>query len=264
MEGKMKNKLAFYLILAFLVMTLTGSFLLAQNARPKVVFKEKEWDFGHIKQGEVVTHEFIFRNEGNAPLKVSRVSTSCGCTAALVSANELAPGQEGRLKVTFDSRGYYDKVVKYIYFESNDPEKPRVELSISTFVEVGPSPRVELDRYNVDLGISLEGEEASTVITLKNTGQLELMVDSEMSETSFYVKGKKISFPFRIPAGKSVEMEVRFPGKSGRLGLLRDYILLKTNDPVRSTLSIFVTRYVITREELKKLFEKYGKELGIK
>lgn len=240
------------------------SFLLAQAKVPRVVFKEKEWDFGRIKQGEVVTHEFIFRNEGTAPLKITRVTTSCGCTAALVSANEVAPGQEGRLKVTFDSRGYYDKVIKYVYFESNDPEKPRIELTITTIVETGPAPRVELDRYNVDLGIALEGEEASAVIGLKNVGQLELKIETEMSDASFYVNGKKITFPYRVPAGKAVELEVRFPGKAGRLGLLRDYVLLKTNDPVRSTLSIFVTRYVVTRDELKKLFEKYGQELGIK
>jgi len=260
----MKKKIIFNIIMGSLLFTILGLLVLAQSGRPKVVFKEKEWNFGQIKQGEVVTHEFIFRNEGTAPLKISRVTTSCGCTAALVSANELAPGQEGRLKATFDSRGYYDKVVKYIYFESNDPEQPRLELTITTTVEVGPSPRVELDRYNVDLGISLEGEEASAVINLKNTGQLELNLDSEITEASFYAKGKKISFPYRLPAGKSVELEVRFPGKSGRLGLLRDYILLKTNDPIRSTLSVFVTRYVVTKEELKKLFEKYGKDLGIK
>lgn len=262
----MKRRLVFNITLLLItVMVIMGySHLAGQAGRPKLVFKEKVWDFGRIKQGEVVTHEFVFRNEGTAPLKITRVTTSCGCTAALVSANEVGPGQEGRLKVSFDSRGYYDRVIKYIYFESNDPEQPRVELTISTTVETGPAPRVELDRYNVDLGIALEGEEASAVIRVKNTGQVELRVETEMSDASFYLNGRKTSFPLRIPAGKGVELEVRFPAKSGRLGLLRDYVLLKTNDPVRSTISVFVTRYVITREELKNLFEKYGKELGIK
>ncbi|MGB9892894.1 MAG: DUF1573 domain-containing protein [Candidatus Saccharicenans sp.] len=240
------------------------SLALAQAGNPKVIFKEQQWNFGQIKQGEVVSHEFIFKNEGTTPLKVNRVSTSCGCTAALVSEKEIAPGKEGRLKVTFDSHGYAGKVIKYIYFESNDPRTPQVELSIVVEVEVGPSPRIELDRYNLDLGICLEGEESSTRLKVKNSGQLELTINIENPDYVFYAAGKNISFPYRIAAGKEVELELRLPGKEGRVGLLRDYVLIKCNDPSRPTLSLFITRYVITRQELKKLFEKYGQLLGIK
>jgi hypothetical protein len=240
------------------------SCLLAQAEAPRVVFEGKLWDFGKIKQGEAVSHEFIFRNEGNAPLRISRVTTSCGCTAALVSEKEILPGKEGRLKVTFDSHGYSGKVIKYIYFESNDPKAPQVELSIAIEVEVGPGPRIELDRYNIDLGISLEGEESSAKFLVKNTGQLELKIDTENPEFSFFVNGQKISFPYKIPAGKSTELEVRLSGRQGRLGLLRDYLLIKCNDPASPTLSIFISRYVVTREQLKELFKKYGKLLGLK
>lgn len=261
----MRKKAGLALVLSFWLLSFFGGyFLLAQTGKPKVVFKETQFDFGKIKQGEVVIHEFIFRNEGQSPLKINRVTTSCGCTAALVSEKEIAPGKEGRLKVTFDSHGYSDKVVKYIYFDCNDPETPQVELIITATVEVGPAARIELDRYNLDLGISLEGEEASAKFTVKNTGQLELEIDTESPEYSFYVHGRKISFPYRIPAGQSVEFEVRLPAKEGHVGLLRDYLLIKSNDPVRSTLSVFISRYVITREDLRKLFEKYGKVLGIK
>ena len=252
-------------VIGFLTLFLLGlSCLLAQADGPRLVFKEKEWNFGKVKQGEVVMHEFIFRNEGSLPLKVNRVTTSCGCTAALVSEKEIPPGKEGRLKVTFDSHGYAGKVLKYIYFDSNDPGSPQVELSIVVEVEVGPGPRIELDRYNLDLGISLEGEESSAKFLVKNTGQLELEIDTENPEFSFFIKGKKIIFPYKIPAGKSAEIEVGLPAKRGRVGLLRDYLLIKCNDPVRPTLSVFISRYVITRDELKQLFEKYGKFLGKK
>jgi len=237
---------------------------LAQSGSPKVVFKENQWNFGRIKQGEVVTHEFVFKNEGTAVLKVNRVSTSCGCTAALVSEKELSPGREGRLKVTFDSRGYSGKVIKYVYFESNDPKSPQIELSLLVEVEVPPGPRIELDRYNLDLGISLEGEESTARFKVKNSGQLEMTIDIESPEMTFYAGGKKIVFPYTIAAGKEVELELRIPGKEGRVGLLRDYLLIKCNDPSRPTLSLFISRYVITREELRQLFEKYGQLLGIK
>ena len=251
-----------FLLLFLILILMTAG--LSQITGPKVVFKEKKWDFGRIKAGEVVSHEFVFKNEGQALLKVIRVSTSCGCAAALVSENEIAPGKEGRLKVTFDSRGYAGKVIKYVYFESNDPKNRQIELSIEAEVEIGPSPRIELDRYNLDLGIALEGEETSTRLTVRNSGQLELRFEIENPSYQFLVEGKKINFPYRIPAGKAVDLEIKVPGKEGQRGLQRDYLLIKSNDQARPTISIFISRYVITQEELKKLFEKYGKQLGLK
>ena len=267
METRMRNKplvvIAIILTLGFLLSLYPPS-ISGQSGSPSVVFKELEWNFGRIKQGEVVSHEFIFRNEGTAPLKVSRVATSCGCTAALVSQKEVAPGKEGRIKVSFDSRGYSGQVVKYIYFDSNDPKKPQVELTVKAEVETGPAARLELDRYNLDLGISLEGEEASTKLLVRNSGQLELKLETESPEVSFFIKNRPVSFPLRVPAGQSVEVEIRLAGKTGRTGLLRDYVMLNSNDPVRPTVSVFITRYVVTKEELKQLFEKYKKALGEK
>jgi hypothetical protein len=264
-EARMKIRRSVLITLSLLtysfLLFLAPPFSSGQSGSPSVVFKELEWNFGRIKQGEVVSHEFIFRNEGTAPLKVTRVATSCGCTAALVSQKEVAPGKEGRVKVSFDSRGYSGQVVKYIYFDSNDPKKPQVELTVKGEVETGPAARLELDRYNLDLGISLEGEETSAKLLIKNSGQLELKLETESPEVSFFIKDRPVSFPLRVPAGQSVEVEIRLPGRAGRTGLLRDYIMLKSNDPVRPTVSVFVSRYVVTKEELKGLFEKYKQVL---
>jgi len=266
MEARMKIKwlvvVTSFSLIVLLLTTLPVS--PGQAGTPGVVFKELEWDFGRVKQGEVVSHEFAFKNEGTVPLKVSRVATSCGCTAALVSQKEIAPGKEGRIKVSFDSRGYSGQVVKYIYFDSNDPKNPQVALTIKAEVETGPAARLELDRYNLDLGISLEGEETSAKLLVRNTGQLELRIETENPEFSFLVKNKPVTFPYRLSAGQSAELEIKLPGRAGRTGLLRDYILLKSNDPVRPTVSIFISRYVVTKEELKQLFNKYKQLLDIK
>jgi hypothetical protein len=72
----------------------------------------------------------------------------------------------------------------------------------------------------------------------------------------FFSGGRPLPSPFYLPTGESREIELRFPPQS-RTGALRDYILIKSNDPVRSTLSIYVSRYVISKKELKALFDKY-------
>jgi hypothetical protein len=43
--------------------------------------------------------------------------------------------------------------------------------------------------------------------------------------------------------------------------MLRDYVLVKSNDPVRASLSIYVSRYVVTKKDLKELFIKYKSQL---
>jgi hypothetical protein len=38
---------------------------------------------------------------------------------------------------------------------------------------------------------------------------------------------------------------------------LREYVLLKTNDPQRPNLSLYVSGYIVTRAQLKELFRKH-------
>lgn len=229
----------------------------AQAKKPRAVFKSTAHDFGKIKQGDVVTHEFTFRNEGGAPLVVERIDTTCGCTAALASEKTIAPGKEGRIKTTFDTRGYSGRMTRYLYLVSNDGQDPRRELSVSVDIEVPPSPRIDIDRYNVDMGLVLEGEAPSARIVVKSGGERELKVELAHETVKFFSGGRPLAGSFALPVGESREVELRFPAQA-RPGVQRDYVLIKSNDPVRSTLSIYVSRYVVTRKELRELFDKYA------
>ena len=235
---------------------LLTSGVMAQGQRPRAVFKETSHDFGKVKQGDVVSHEFAFKNEGGAPLVVEKVETTCGCTAALVSEKRIDPGKEGKIKTTFDTRGYSGRLSRYIYLVSNDGENPRRELTLVADIEVPPSARIDVDRYNVDMGLVLEGEAPAAKVVIKSAGERELKVELAHENVQFFSAGKPLASPFFLPRGESREVELRFPPQS-KTGVLRDYILIKSNDPVRSTLSIYVSRYVISKKELKDLFERY-------
>ena len=228
----------------------------AQGAKPKAVFKETTHDFGKVKQGDVVSYEFVFKNEGSAPLVIEKVETTCGCTAALASEKTIGPGKEGRIKATFDTRGYSGRLARYVYLVSNDGENVRRELSLVAEIQVPPSARIDVDHYNVDMGLVLEGESPSAKIVIKSAGERELKVELAHENVQFFSGGKVLTSPFYLPVGESREVEMRFPAQS-RTGVARDYVLVKSNDPVRSTLSIYVSRYVVSRKELKDLFERY-------
>ena len=44
-------------------------------------FPEMEYDFGNINECQVVEHLFKFTNNGQAPLVISNITASCGCTS---------------------------------------------------------------------------------------------------------------------------------------------------------------------------------------
>lgn len=70
-------------------------------------------DFGKIKQGVPVTHEFTFTNTGKTPLVITNVQASCGCTTPAWSKDPIAPGAQGFIKATYNaaSMGGFNKTV---------------------------------------------------------------------------------------------------------------------------------------------------------
>lgn len=70
-------------------------------------------NFGKIKVNSPVTHEFRFTNSGDAPLIISSVQASCGCTVTDYSKDPISPKGEGYVKATYDAAkvGIFNKTV---------------------------------------------------------------------------------------------------------------------------------------------------------
>ncbi|EKB50568.1 DUF1573 domain-containing protein [Cecembia lonarensis] len=73
------------------------------STQGKFSFQEMEYDFGTIDEGKVIEHVFKFTNEGEAPLVISNITASCGCTSPDWSKAPVKPGEEGFVKVVFNS-----------------------------------------------------------------------------------------------------------------------------------------------------------------
>jgi len=77
-------------------------------------FRDTVFDFGTIKEGEVVSHDFEFTNNGKSPLVISNASAACGCTVPDYPREPLEPGRSAIVKVRFHSagkQGYQEKSV---------------------------------------------------------------------------------------------------------------------------------------------------------
>ena len=101
-----------------------------------------------------MTHEFSFRNSGDQNLVIRKVSSSCGCTAAVPSNREVAPGKTSTIRVTFSSGSMRDKVTKQVYVESNDPSQPRSKLTITGTVK----REIDVTPYGIFLRSIMVGE----------------------------------------------------------------------------------------------------------
>jgi len=56
---------------------------------------------------------FTFTNTGNAPLIISEVKTSCGCTVPTYSKEAIMPGKDGEIKISYDTKkvGSFTKTI---------------------------------------------------------------------------------------------------------------------------------------------------------
>lgn len=86
---------------------------------PQITFQESEYKFGDLQQGEKVEHVFAFKNTGTAPLLLSDVQTTCGCTASEWPREPIAPGKSAQIKVTFNSTGKMGVQNKVVTIVSN-------------------------------------------------------------------------------------------------------------------------------------------------
>jgi len=79
-----------------------------------ISFEKDSYNFGNVTQGEKVYYSYKFKNTGKSPLIVLNATATCGCTVPEVPKEPVKPGDEGVIKVVFDSngkQGLQDKVI---------------------------------------------------------------------------------------------------------------------------------------------------------
>ncbi len=71
--------------------------------QPDIKFNKMEHDFGNIPQGTPVTTTFEVTNTGKAPLIISNVGVTCGCTTPFFTKDPIMPGKKGSIQATFNA-----------------------------------------------------------------------------------------------------------------------------------------------------------------
>ncbi|MBT8317042.1 MAG: DUF1573 domain-containing protein [Lutibacter sp.] len=86
---------------------------------PIAKFDKTEFEFGTIKEGEVIDGVFSITNVGKVDLLILDAKPSCGCTVPSWPKEPIQPGATAELKFKFNSRGKVGNNNKSITLKTN-------------------------------------------------------------------------------------------------------------------------------------------------
>ena len=243
MKNKRNNIVEYGMLLFVFVMCF--SCMLSAEENPSIAFSEQSWDFGTIKQGDKATHVFIVMNEGTGILQITKVRSSCGCTAAILSKRELENGEKSEIKATFNSSGRSGPFKKTIFVHSNDPQAPMRKLVLKGNIQTGESETpIKFIPVSWNIGLVKEKKIFKKQVTLLNTGYKDVIISA--FKTSEHMQGK-MSLPQVLSPGKvsRIDLELTVPGKRGKI---QEKVMFYTDIPGNPTLTYYVRGFSPPRQ----------------
>jgi hypothetical protein len=201
----------------------------AAAAAPQAAIPETVFDFGKISEDRPLTHTFVIKNTGTAPLHIEDVDPDCACTVPQYDKS-IPPGREGAITLTIKPFSVIHQFKKETKVRLNDPDQPRLVLTMTgvaiPFIEITPSHIV---RLRGALGEDMRGQ-----VRFKSNLQ-----------TPFEIKEFRTNIPDKIAValkpevpGKEYVLEVRPKGQVS--GPFAGVIELFTNSKERPRLIVRV------------------------
>lgn len=101
---------------------------------PRIRFDSTTHDFGALRSDQKSAVDWIFHNDGDAPLTILRTRSSCGCTVSVADETPVPPGASGKIRVEFDPAGLQGDIKRTLAVSSNDPRQGVVKLTVRASV----------------------------------------------------------------------------------------------------------------------------------
>ena len=147
--------------------------------KPEIVVYPEEIDFGNLHSGqESGSNEIIIVNAGDGDLSIlSPVLFDGSSRFELYGPEEeivIAPGELLALEVTYTPETY-ETNGSFVRIESNDEETPEIDVLM---VGSGDAPVMTVTPDDFDYGSISIGCDNEERVTIRNDGNLELVIDS--------------------------------------------------------------------------------------
>lgn len=215
-------------------------------AEAALVASEETFSFGDVDQGQVVEHTILLRNRGASPFEITRLSTSCGCSAALLAATRFAPGEERPLRLTYNSAGRRGRQGGTVTIESTDRARPVYLVTFQLNVIAPPQPVLHLAPYQLDFGLVPPDAGAAAappgVVEIRNDGERDLVL-RELHPSEGLTLEAAPPLPATVPPGGRLELRLRLRPTAGR-GLVKETVLIISNDAAAPSVGLGAIGYV--------------------
>lgn len=240
----MKKSLVF---LVFLV------FYAGLAAQPKINFVNTRHDYGTIKE-EAGKQEavFNFTNTGDSVLVITRVQSSCGCTASDYTKSPVPPGGKGFVTAVFDPRGYNSRFAKSVTVYSN--AKPAVTVLI---IEGTVTPREKSveELYTFAVGpVRFQSNHLAFTTTKKNEKKIRVMPVINTSKEAATIEFEGLPAHLRL----KVSPATLKPGEKGiiegtydanlnndKWGNVNDLVRMKVNGEPMPNIYLYVSANLV-------------------
>lgn len=173
--------------------------LFAQNSPKLEVVGGESINIGNKQRGTPVEYDIAVKNVGNADLKITSVSSSCGCTGILSSSDLIKPGESGSVKFSFNGQAM-GQVSKNIYIVTNETENAShtVTFTVNMIDPVSLNPSSIMTEGKV-------GDELKQTATLTNSSGSEITI-IEITSNSPVVK--VLSDKMSIANGEAASLSI--------------------------------------------------------
>lgn len=208
----------------------------AADPLPHLVVNESVYDFGAVKSGSPVEHKFLLQNSGKGVLKILKMHTSCGCTAAVLDADTVQPGATTFVKATFDTTGFQGAKMKTVRLYTNDPKQASITLTLQGTVQ----PDVQLSALRLGFGDVVQGQTPQQQFTATVDAASPLQI-VEATTRSPYLTLKTENVTVNGRAGKRVTVGLR---PDTPIGAFRDRVSLKTTSTDNPVVNVPVVAQV--------------------
>ena len=212
------------------VVMLSAPLIAGAEARPEVVLSETSFDFGSVAQGSKVVREIDIKNTGTADLIIQRVSPSCGCTTTAVSSPTVKPGASEKIRVTFDTSGFFGPKKKTVSVLTNDPENPERVFTLTGHVATGLTTTPTKIEFGEVFPTSAKGARVQEVsLEVEDGSSLEV---SRAGSLSKYLKLSPV-----VKQGRRATVQVELLPNAPK-GDLRDRIVFEFVDDRRAPVNV--------------------------
>lgn len=195
-------------------------------------FDEYIHNLGIVKEGNIkLDHIFKFTNIGNKELVISRVKSSCGCTATILSEKNIAPGGKGEIEVSFNIEGRIGSQNTSVYVFSTDPITPIVKLQMKVIIM---ESKLKVTPASINFGDVKKKSTATAKIYIIPPANEKLSI-VKIDSSSEYLSAKFLESKEKDSGGWEVELNL---SPDSPLGKLNEKITIYTNNTEQPEIDI--------------------------